>query len=105
MGPVAKAYRGTGHETQGSDLLSVLKVLPIPEQVLGKERANALRAVKPDQWYPISQLMDVLDTLAQRLGDRALTPIGYSIVQTSHAVSIRKHFKTARQLLGAFDSI
>lgn len=100
-----KGYRGVNHLTIGSDIMSLMEVLPIPEQILGKERAAELRQVKPNEWYPIKMLLEPLDLLAQKMGDRALVPIGFALVKLSHAEAIKKHFTSAKGLLNGFDAI
>ncbi len=100
-----KGYRGVNHETIGSDIMSLMDVLPIPEQILGKEKAQELRQVKPDSWYPIKMLLEPLDLLIQKMGDRALVPIGFALVKLSHADAIKKNYSSAKQLLGGFDGI
>jgi hypothetical protein len=47
-----RGYVGKGHETIGSDLLSVLGVVSMPAHVLGPELTGQLREVKADRWYP-----------------------------------------------------
>ncbi len=105
MRPVSKSYRSTNHQVLGSDILSIVDVLPLPEQLLGKERAQALREVKPGEWYPISMMLEPLDAVAAKMGDRALIPIGYALIKRSHSEAIRKHFKSAKELLSGFDGL
>ncbi len=105
MKRVPKGYRGLNHVTIGSDIMSMIEALPIPEQILGKERTAELRRVKPTTWYPIAMLLEPLELLAQKMGDRALVPIGYALVRLTHTEAIRKNFQSARQLLTGFDGI
>ena len=55
-----RGYYGEDHTTLGSDILSVLKILKLPEQVLGKEEADRLREIHADQWYPIEVLLGLM---------------------------------------------
>ncbi len=105
MRPVAKSYRSTNHTVAGSDILAIIDVLPLPDQLLGKEKAQALRDVKPDDWYPVAMMLDALDTVAAKMGDRALIPIGYALIKRSHSEAIKKHFKSAKELLNGFDAL
>lgn len=100
-----KGYVGTNHETKGSDILSILKVLHLPEVTLGKELAAELKAVKPDSWYPIGKLLQALELLEKKLDAYALRSVGWAIIKQSHEANIREHFTSARDLLGAFDAI
>jgi len=45
-----KRYRGHNHETIGSDVLSLLDAILMPEQVLGKDLTQRLRAIQPTEW-------------------------------------------------------
>lgn len=98
-------YVGLRHETLGSDLIAVLKVLKLPELVLGPERTAKLQAVKPDAWYPIADLIELMDVLEQKLGRSALFAMGENVFRLSHEEQAKKQFSSARALLGAFDDI
>jgi len=98
-------YRGLSHETIGSDVLSVLKVLKFPDQVLGAERAKELAAVDPNGWYPIGKLLDVMEILDQKLGRGALFTMGETLFKTSHEEKAKAAFKSAKDMLFAFDAI
>ena len=100
-----QGYRGTNHETIGSDLLSVLKVLPFPERVLGPELTRQLQAVKPDGWYPIGDLLEVMEKLEKAIGKPGLKQMGRSIFQLSHAADVKKMAKSAADILLNFDML
>jgi hypothetical protein len=100
-----RGYLGTGHETIGSDVLAVLNVLKFPEQVLGRERHEQLKAVRPDQWYPIAPLLEMMDLLEQKLGRSALFAMGETLFKLSHEEKAKEAFKSAKEMLYAFDAI
>lgn len=100
-----QGYQGTNHETIGSDLLSVLKVLPFPDRVLGPELTKQLQAVKPDGWYPIGDLLDVMEKLEKAIGRPGLKQMGRSLFQLSHAAEVKKVAKSAADILLNFDTL
>jgi hypothetical protein len=63
-----RGYTGRQHETIGSDILSVMRVLKLPEQVLGAEVCVRLKEVDPKAWYPIEWLLDLMDRLDKAVG-------------------------------------
>jgi hypothetical protein len=79
-----KGYTGQQHETLGSDILSVFRILKLPDQVLGKVDADRLRAVDPKAWYPIDWLFDLMDKLDQSLGHYGLLRMGRTLFDLSH---------------------
>jgi hypothetical protein len=105
MKRLPKGYRGIDHETIGSDVISILKVLHAPDMILGANVSAQLRAVKPDGWYPIAMILEPMELLAQKSGDRTLLSVGWKVIQLSHADNIRKNIKSAHQLLHGFDAI
>ena len=96
---------GTNHETVGSDLLSILAALRFPEQVLGKDEAARLAAVDPAQWYPISWLLQLMETIDQRVGYYGLVSVGRKLFKQSHEEQAKAAFKSAHALLSAFDAL
>lgn len=87
---------GLQHETIGSDVIAVLDVINLPELVLGKERADALKKIEASKWYPLSTLEDPVEGLHQRVGDASLLQIGSELLRISHApaqISQRKCFR------------
>lgn len=97
-----QGYVGANHETIGTDIISVLKTVNLPEITLGKELADRLRAVKPDQWYPISEMLTLLDRLDERLGSFHLKQVGWTIIQNVPPGGFSR-FPTARALLEGMD--
>jgi len=100
-----KGYVGHRHETLGSDILSVARILKLPEQTLGHERAAKLASVKADQWYPIADLLDLMEALDERVGSMGLLRMGRSLFDLSHKENVRKMASSAKDILYAFDSL
>jgi len=97
-------YVGSNHETSGRDVLAVLKTVNAPEATLGKELADKLRGVTADGWYPIALLVDMLERLDQKLGSFHLKSVGWAIIQSLPPEMLAR-FKTAREVVDAFDGI
>jgi hypothetical protein len=85
MARLPKGYVGTKHETIGSDILSVVKSLKLPELTLGKEMAEELSHVEPTRWYPIKLLLDAMAKIDARLGADGLRQMGRLLFKMSHA--------------------
>jgi hypothetical protein len=100
-----KGYVGRGHETIGSDILSILQVARLPESVLGKELAQKLKAVHMNDWYPITLLLEPLEILAKQLGDNALPAIGIKLFQLSHEEAVKKAAHNVADILYGFDAM
>ena len=98
-------YVGTNHETIGSDVLAVLRVLKLPELVLGPERTARLTAIDPEAWYPISWLLELMEVLDQKLGRSALFSLGETLFRLTHEEQAKAAFHSAKELLGAFDML
>ena len=98
-------YVGTQHETLGSDILAVLKAVTLPERTLGAELHQRLTAVRPDRWYPISLLLEALDTLELKLGSFGLRHVGWELFKLSHAEQFRQNVTSAHQLVHGFDGL
>lgn len=98
-------YVGENHETCGTDLIAVLKVLRLPELVLGAERIAKLQAVVADRWYPIADLLELMDVLEQKLGRSGLFSLGESVFRTTHEEQAKAAFHSVKELLGAFDAL
>ena len=41
--------------------------------------------MRPDRWYPISLLLEALETLEDKLGDFGLRHVGWELFKLSHA--------------------
>lgn len=105
MNRLPRSYTGINHQTLGSDILAVLKALHTPESTLGPDLHGRLKAVKPDQWYPISLLLEALAALDQKLGTYALKNVGWQLFQLSHAAEFRKVASSAKDVVYGIDGM
>ena len=78
-------YRGINHETCGSDILAVVEALHFPHSILGAARMKRLEQVQRDGWYPIAELLEVMDVLDRHFGADGLRKLGRTIIRMSHA--------------------
>lgn len=100
-----RGYIGRNHETIGSDILSVLRILKLPEQVLGVEESKKLSAVDPGGWYPIEWLLDLMDRLDRDLGHYGLLRMGRTLFELSHKERVLEVAKSARDILHGIDGM
>ncbi len=100
-----RGYVGRRHETVGSDILSVLRILKLPEQVLGTDEARRLSAVNPDGWYPIEWLLALMESLDQRVGHYGLLRMGRRIFELSHQQRVLRVARSARDIVYGLDSM
>jgi hypothetical protein len=86
-------YVGTRHETIGSDILAVYEALVaispgsaqrLANQTIGEAYVEQLAKVKPDGWYPIAWLLELMDRVDAKLGRYALMRMGRVLFQLSH---------------------
>jgi hypothetical protein len=91
-----KGYLGKNHETIGSDILSVLQVLKLPEHMIGKEETQRLAGVDPDGWYPISWLLELMEVLDQKVGYYGLMQMGRALFKLSHEERVLARATCAR---------
>jgi hypothetical protein len=86
-------YVGRGHETIGSDILAVQRSLEwmaekatpkLPVQILGQDQLDRLATIKPDGWYPIELLIELMDRVETKLGRYALMKMGRVLFKLSH---------------------
>ena len=100
-----KGYLGVGHQTIGSDILSLVEAVLMPEQVLGKELTSRIRDIKPNDWYPISLLLEPLEILDKRLGPDSLRRVGIAIFKLSHEAAAREVLHSARDVIYGIDGM
>jgi hypothetical protein len=100
-----KGYLGIDHETIGSDILSVLKILKLPEQILGVEDATRLAAIEPKGWYPIELLLDLMDKLDREVGHYGLLRMGRTLFNLSHEARVGKIATSARDIVYGIDDM
>lgn len=100
-----KGYTGLAHETIGSDILSVFRILKLPDQVLGKADADRLRDVDSSAWYPIEWLLDLMDVLDKALGHYGLLRMGRTLFDLSHKERVIQVAHSARDILYGLDDM
>jgi hypothetical protein len=110
-----KDYVGRNHETIGSDIIAVVrslehlaadqKTLRLPKQILGAEQVTLLEQVKPDGWYPIAWLLDLMELIDARLGRYALMKMGRAVFSLSHAKRIRESASSGRDIVHGIDAM
>ena len=100
-----KAYQGKNHEIIGSHILSVLKAISMPQSTLGKDVMEKVDQVRPDVWYPIELLIEVMQRLFESTGAAGTRRLGRELFKASHAEEAKKHLHSARDLVYAFDQL
>ena len=100
-----EGYKGEGHQTIGSDVLSVLNVINFPENVLGPELAAKLQAARPASWYPIDPLLDAMERLDRKVGRSGLVQMGRNLFITSHEARVKPVAKSAADILYGIDEM
>lgn len=91
--------------TIGSDILSVLQILKLPEQVIGPEDAKKLAEVDPTDWYPISWLLELMEKLDRQVGHYGLLRMGRRLFQLSHEKRVLEVAKSARDIVHGIDGM
>lgn len=105
MQRLPREYVGTQHETIGSDILAVLKVLKNPDEVLGTAGAARLAAIDPEGWYPISMLLELMNTLEQHLGLHGLQQLGRTLFKLSHERRTKQEAQSAADIVFGIDGM
>jgi predicted hydrocarbon binding protein len=110
-----KGYVGTKHETIGSDILAVVHALEcvfpgqrlakLPERILGSEAARQIATIKPNGWYPIALLLEMLELAHTKVGDAGLRRIGRKLFQLSHEERVVPILKSARDVCDSIDDM
>lgn len=100
-----KGYVGINHTTRGGDILAVMQTIHLPEQTLGADLAARMRKVKGEEWYPIAELLEVLEKLDEKLGTYHLRQVGWTIFNKFHRPHVEGRFKSAKELLEAFNGM
>lgn len=100
-----RGYVGSNHLTIGSDILAVFAVVGMPKQTLGESLHQRLSQVKPDGWYPIGLLLELMDTLEAKLGNNALRQMGRKLFIASHQEHVKAVAKSAADILYGFDDL
>jgi hypothetical protein len=100
-----KGYVGRRHETIGSDILAVTRILRLPEQVLGAEEAEKLAKVDPTAWYPVEWLLDLMEALDKSVGHFGLMRMGRTLFELSHRERLIETARSARDVVYGIDGM
>lgn len=100
-----RGYVGLDHETIGSDIVSLVRAVLMPEAVLGKEAVRELRGVDPAEWYPIEMLLDPLERLDAMLGESSMRKIGWTLFELSHRDAMQGVVKSVRDVAYGIDAM
>jgi len=100
-----KGYVGHNHETIGSDILSVLESLRVPEQVLGMEMSERLRQLNSRGWYPIAMFLELLEAMDASVGRFGMIKIGRTLFKLSHEARVKEFARSARDLVFAMNDL
>lgn len=85
--------------------MAVLRILKLPEQVLGKEEADRLKHVNPDDWYPIEQLLGLMEILEAHVGPYGLMQLGRRLFESSHKARVALIAKSAKDIIYGIDNM
>ena len=85
--------------------MSVMRVLKLPEQVLGAEVCVRLKEVDPDAWYPIEWLLDLMDRLDNAVGHYGLLRMGRALFDMSHKERVLRVATAARDIIEGIDAM
>lgn len=107
-----RGYHGIGHETIGSDLLAVRHALAAltgtenaAERLLGEIANGRLEQVTADGWYPIGWLLEMMETIEQRIGRFALLKLGRTLFRISHEQRIAEVARCGRDIVYGIDGM
>ena len=100
-----RGYFGEDHTTLGSDILAVLKILKLPEQVLGKDEFERLKKVQADGWYPIEVLLGLMEILEAHVGKYGLMQMGRRLFEMSHKQRVLQVAKSAKDIVYGIDGM
>lgn len=100
-----RGYFGEDHTTLGTDILAALKILKLPEQVLGQLDLDRARRVQPDGWYPIVWLLDLTEVLEAHVGRYGLMQMGRRVFEMSHKQRVMAQAKSAKDILYDLDGM
>jgi hypothetical protein len=96
---VPRGYGGREHITLGSDILAVLDTISNPEIMLGQELFERLSKMENRAWYPIKDLLDLLELVSQRTGRATLIKMGRQLFKNTHATRIKDRSVCAGDML------
>lgn len=98
-----RGYTGLNHETIGSDILSVVRSLKLPQLTLGNEMYAQLNACRPNSWYPIGMLLEAMERIDSKLGVDGLRQMGRLLFKMSHEAGFMA--QSAHEVVYAMDTL
>lgn len=98
-------YQNPTHETIGSDILAVMQTLKFPELILGAPWVERLNSLKPDEWYPIGTLLELLQHLVRKGGPASLVQMGRQLFRDSHQKRLTPELTSAGDVLFGMDAM
>jgi hypothetical protein len=96
---------GEDHTTLGSHILTVSKILKMPEQVLGPIEFERLKRVEPNGWYPVEWLLGLTEILEAHVGRYGLMQLGRKLFESVHKERVLQVAKSAKDILYGLDAI
>lgn len=100
-----RGYEGRDHETLGSEMQAVLQALNFPFSVLGPARMKQLESLRPEAWYPIRDMLELMDYLDRKLGAVGLLALGKTIFRISIKPETKEKLRSARDVIFGIDSM
>lgn len=107
-----RGYEGIGHETIGSDILAVQHALgaltgtqSATARILGGEATERLAAITPNGWYPIEWLLEMMETLDERVGRFTLLKLGRTLFRMSHQDRLAGAIRCGRDIVYGIDGM
>jgi hypothetical protein len=107
-----RGYVGTRHETIGSDLLAVRHALAAltgndnaAARLLGAVANERLAALESDGWYPIAWLLEMMETIDQKIGRFALIKLGRTLFRLSHQDRLAEVASCGRDIVYGIDGM
>ncbi len=107
-----RGYEGIDHLTIGSDLLAVRHALAAltrahhtANRLLGPVASGRLDQIQPDGWYPMGWLLEMMETMDQRIGRFALLKLGRTLFKLSHERRIAEVAGCGRDIVHGIDAM
>src|SRR5205085_1619504 len=82
-----------------------LRSLHFPISILGKEKVAMLEKIDPNRWYPIGELLALLEVLDGKIGELGLRKMGRTLFRDSHAERVREVVHSASDILHGFNAM
>ncbi|WP_394827393.1 hypothetical protein [Pendulispora albinea] len=76
-----------------------MRTLSLPEQVLGGDEVRRLSDVRPERWYPIEWLLELMEKLDDRVGYYGLLRMGRMVFTLSHEKRVLASATSAHHII------